>query len=435
MRAPSQDTRRKAGLGLWLVSLALMLTICGLAWKPLQHEFLARLVLREKVPSEEAFLEITESSSHPAEWLGKMWNTGRIVHRQLVIKYLGDRVAADPGLASRAGTILCEGARDADVSVRKQALAALKAVAHPRLYRLAAEQLRDSDPELRLLGLRYLRQDETGGALPLVVEMLDDPDLRVLASAESALSKWTGIDYGVRIHHAIPQNRPGRAESEVDPAALETIREGVRQRKIWWAENGGLYDRMIDQAVCSGPGFQPPLADDFELTDLSGSRVKLSDFRGKIVLLNFWTTWCTACAKEVPDLIELHGKFGDDLVILGTSLDGVPDSHGHADGRHEDEPHHHDAESTVEQHASDGATQHDPHATADKVRRFVKRAGIDYTVLLDPRNEVGSRFRGSELPTNVLIDPEGRVRRRFVGTRPPRAWERMIAELRMSVSL
>ena len=69
--------------------------------------------------------------------------------------------------------------------------------------------------------------------------------------------------------------------------------------------------------------------DDFALPDLSGKLVRLSDFRGKTVLLNFWTTWCTACLTEIPDLVELQRRNPDRLVILGVSLDGVADEHGH----------------------------------------------------------------------------------------------------------
>jgi thiol-disulfide isomerase/thioredoxin len=136
--------------------------------------------------------------------------------------------------------------------------------------------------------------------------------------------------------------------------------------------------------------------------------VRLSDFHGKIVVLNFWATWCPPCLTEIPDLITLQRLHPDDLVVIGVSLDGVPDDHGHGNAA-------------------------DLGGSLEKVRAVVARTaearGITYCVLLDPSNSVGSRYNGGELPTNVLIDTRGNVRRRFVGRRSLGTWEQMLAEL------
>jgi thiol-disulfide isomerase/thioredoxin len=66
---------------------------------------------------------------------------------------------------------------------------------------------------------------------------------------------------------------------------------------------------------------KPVPAADFQLRTLDDKRVRLSDYRGKVVLINFWTTWCTACIGEMPALIALQKRHGDKLVILGVSLD------------------------------------------------------------------------------------------------------------------
>ena len=64
------------------------------------------------------------------------------------------------------------------------------------------------------------------------------------------------------------------------------------------------------------------VAPDFTLADLSGNPVKLSDFRGKVILVNFWATWCQPCKIEIPWLIELNQKYGPKgLVILGVAMD------------------------------------------------------------------------------------------------------------------
>jgi thiol-disulfide isomerase/thioredoxin len=147
--------------------------------------------------------------------------------------------------------------------------------------------------------------------------------------------------------------------------------------------------------------------------------VQFSDFKGRIVLLNFWTTWCPGCVQEIPALIELQRRNAPRLMILGISLDGQTelDEHGHVAGTHSDSGHGQDkANGTV---AEIGA----------KVEQFVKGNGVNYPVLLDPNNEVGRRFNGGELPTNVLIDSQGYVRRRFIGGRNVAAFEAMIDEL------
>jgi cytochrome c biogenesis protein CcmG/thiol:disulfide interchange protein DsbE len=65
------------------------------------------------------------------------------------------------------------------------------------------------------------------------------------------------------------------------------------------------------------------LAPDFALSDATGKSVRLSDLRGKVVLLNFWTTECPACQVEIPWFVEFQRTYRDrDLVVLGISLDG-----------------------------------------------------------------------------------------------------------------
>jgi len=164
---------------------------------------------------------------------------------------------------------------------------------------------------------------------------------------------------------------------------------------------------------------------------LNGQTVRLSDFRGKVVLINFWTTWCTACVSEMPELIALQKKHADELVIIGVSLDYVPDSHGHIGGH-----------AAVEEQKHSNGDQDDHEATAaamkrvrEKVARTVKARGINYPILLDEKNEVGGRFNGGELPTTVIVDAQGNVRRRFIGARSLPVFEAMLAEASQSPTL
>ena len=115
----------------------------------------------------------------------------------------------------------------------------------------------------------------------------------------------------------------------------------------------------------------PYPAPDFELPNLNGGQVDLSDFRGKAVLLNFWATWCAPCRREIPWFIEFQKEYGPrGLRIIGVSMD--------EGGR-------------------------------DAITPFVRRTGIDYLVLLGD-NHVNSLYGGLEiLPTTYYISSQGDV--------------------------
>jgi peroxiredoxin len=75
-------------------------------------------------------------------------------------------------------------------------------------------------------------------------------------------------------------------------------------------------------AVASAPGHSAP---DFDLTDLQGNKVKLSDLRGKAVVLNFWASWCAPCKHEIPWFVEMQKRYGGQgLQIVGISVDDDP---------------------------------------------------------------------------------------------------------------
>jgi cytochrome c biogenesis protein CcmG, thiol:disulfide interchange protein DsbE len=69
-----------------------------------------------------------------------------------------------------------------------------------------------------------------------------------------------------------------------------------------------------------------PFAPEFSLPDMSGQQLKLSDYRGKVVLLDFWATWCDPCRDEIPHFVELQNKVGDQgFQIIGVSMDDGPE--------------------------------------------------------------------------------------------------------------
>ncbi len=123
-------------------------------------------------------------------------------------------------------------------------------------------------------------------------------------------------------------------------------------------------------------------APSFELSDLSGKIVKLSDYRGKIVLLNFWSTLCAPCTAEMPSLNSLHLALKDKGgIVIAVSID-----------------------------------------SSDRlVREFVKEKGISFSVLLDREKEVFfDQYASPSLPATYLIDSNGIIVEKFSG---PKEWD------------
>jgi len=132
-------------------------------------------------------------------------------------------------------------------------------------------------------------------------------------------------------------------------------------------------------------------APDFVLTDISGEQVKLSDFRGKVVILDFWATWCGPCKMEIPHFISLYDEYADDgLEIVGVAMDrnGI-----------------------------------------QAVVPFVEQRGIDYVSLLGDA-KVASLYGGIRgIPTTFVIDRKGRVVSKHVGYRDRAVFESEIVPL------
>lgn len=132
--------------------------------------------------------------------------------------------------------------------------------------------------------------------------------------------------------------------------------------------------------ACSAP--QEKTADktpapDFTVSDLQGRTFSLADFKGKVLFLNFWATWCPPCRQEIPDFIAAYKDLkGDGLEIVGLSVDRL---------------------------------------TAAELVEWVKDVGINYPVALATREHVRAFQPGDYIPTTIVIDPEGNIRHRHVG--------------------
>lgn len=395
--------------------LSLTLLSWALFHAQINREWSLHLFLNSESPREEVFEELVSESKDPFDFLQRAWKTGKVVHRQFVAIFLKESAVRGAPWFAQAQPLLNACVTDADASVRELGLAALEASHNPHIFDAAQFQLGDLDPLVRQLGLSYLRKSDPQRALPTLIRLLDDPDLRIVTEAEVGLARWTGEDFGIRTRMAIPQVSAGPA-SEIEPSVVETIRRGVEKRKEWWKTHEDEYASHLDSKpllTFSAESQRPPAAD-FKLRDLNGNIVRLSDLRGKIVLVNFWTTWCTACLAEIPDLIALQKNKGSEIAILGIALDGVPDQHGDSPGEDEHEKSH--------------ANKTSSKSVRTKVERAVNARQINYPVLLDARYSVGGQYNGGELPTTIIIDKKGRLRRRFIGERSLKVFQAMIAE-------
>jgi cytochrome c biogenesis protein CcmG/thiol:disulfide interchange protein DsbE len=118
-------------------------------------------------------------------------------------------------------------------------------------------------------------------------------------------------------------------------------------------------------------------APDFVLKDLQGKDLKLADYKGKILILNFWATWCPPCRAEIPDFVEAYAaNKNKGLEILGLSVDRM---------------------------------------TADELLPFVSMAKINYPVALADARIVQDYEPGNYIPATIIIDKKGTVRHRHVG--------------------
>ncbi len=125
----------------------------------------------------------------------------------------------------------------------------------------------------------------------------------------------------------------------------------------------------------------PDVAPDFSVMDLRGQAVRLSAFRGRVVLLNLWATWCPPCREEMPSMEQLYHRLKDqDFALLAVSQD--------EEGKR-------------------------------AVAPYVEDNKFTFPVLLDPEHQVGDRYEVTGYPETFLIDRNGRVVEHVIG---PRNW-------------
>lgn len=381
--------------------------------------------LANDTPSAEVVEAMITGAADARSALLAAWNSGKIVHREVAMATVARLYPREAALPADMEAMALAGALDPDANVRESALSFLRARNHPDMVALALGQTADPDQRLRLLGLNQLRWSPPDAAIHRVAALLDDPDLAVVGLCLKLLERWSGQQFGSRLADTVEVENQTTGLREFQAEGAAKTRAAAAAAKAWWSAHLSEYPLPADSSAASGStSVSRVVAPDFELNTLNGRSIRLSHLRGKLVLINFWTTWCTACVGEMPALVALQQRYGDRIAILGVSLDYVPDEHGHIGGHAEveaeagHEGHHDDHEETV------AALKR----VREKVVKVAHKRGINYPVLLDEKNEVGGRYNGGELPTTVMVDAEGLVRRRFVGARSLAVFEAMIAE-------
>lgn len=132
-------------------------------------------------------------------------------------------------------------------------------------------------------------------------------------------------------------------------------------------------------------------APDFSITDLKGETISLSGLKGKVIIINFWATWCPPCREEIPGFLEVYDKYKDQgLVILGIALDnGGP----------------------------------------DVVNPFVKNMAITYPVAMATQEIYQSYQPGQYIPATFIIDRTGKIKDKHVGFLDKASLEKTFLEL------
>lgn len=130
-------------------------------------------------------------------------------------------------------------------------------------------------------------------------------------------------------------------------------------------------------------------APEFSLKDINGKTVSLSDFKGKVVILDFFASWCPPCRQEVPDFIQLQNAYADKgFAMIGVAV-----------------------------------------VTAQEAKDFVDKMSVNYPVLVDDEKVSGAYGPIRSIPTTFLIDKNGKIVKMYIGFRPKSTFESDIKEL------
>lgn len=135
------------------------------------------------------------------------------------------------------------------------------------------------------------------------------------------------------------------------------------------------------------------MAPDFELETMNGELTKLSNYRGKKVILNFWASWCPPCKAEMPNIEKFYKENKDhNVIVLAVNL------------------------TTTEKNKNN-------------VQQFIKDQGLTFPILLDEQGKEGKLYQTFTIPTSYIIDPKGIVQQKFIGPMSKEIIETLVSKI------
>ena len=142
---------------------------------------------------------------------------------------------------------------------------------------------------------------------------------------------------------------------------------------------GIVFSALAATSLAASGSLTGRTAPDFALKSSTGENLRLSEYRGDVVMINFWATWCGPCRQEMPLLDELHSRYERvGFSLLGVNIDD----------------------------------------DAGKAMNMVSELGVTFPVLFDHRKEVSKMYEVDAMPTTVILDREGTVRHIHYGYKP-----------------
>lgn len=169
------------------------------------------------------------------------------------------------------------------------------------------------------------------------------------------------------------------------------VKNNVDKEESYSSKQRGI--DMVEVATKEGLN-KGDIAPDFELNTLDGKKIRLSELKGKKVIINLWATWCPPCKAEMPHMQNYYEKYATDsnveiLAVNLTSLDrGV-----------------------------------------DKLNEFVKDYGLTFPIPMDEKGVVGELYQAITIPTSYMIDTKGRIQNKIVGPMDEKMMKEFVSNL------